>query len=58
VEVRNPDDKLALASAVAAGADILITGDKDLLDIADPVERLQGLSLRIMTPRTFWEEVR
>jgi putative PIN family toxin of toxin-antitoxin system len=53
VEVRDPDDEVVLASAIAAGAEILITGDKDLLVVADRVE-----SLRIMTPRTFWEEVR
>ncbi|WP_103027200.1 putative toxin-antitoxin system toxin component, PIN family [Salinibacter altiplanensis] len=53
VEVRDPDDEVVLASAIAAEAEILITGDKDLLDIADEVE-----SLRVMTPRAFWEEVR
>jgi putative PIN family toxin of toxin-antitoxin system len=53
VEVRDPDDEVVLASAIAAEAEILITGDSDLLDIAGQVE-----SLRIMTPRTFWEEVR
>jgi hypothetical protein len=52
VEVRDPDDDIVLASAIAAGAEILIAGDKDLLDIAGQVE-----SLRIMTPRAFWEEV-
>lgn len=53
VEVRGPDDEIVLASAIAAEAEILITGDKDLLDVADQVG-----ALRIMTPRTFWEEVR
>lgn len=53
VEVRDPDDELVLASAIAAEAEILITGDKDLLDVANQVE-----ALRIMTPRTFWESVR
>ena len=53
VEVRDPDDEIVLASAIAAEAEILITGDKDLLDIASQVEGLQ-----VMTPRTFWEEVR
>ena len=53
VEVRDPDDEIVLASAIAAGAEVLITGDKDLLDVAGQVE-----SLRIMTPRTFWEKVR
>jgi len=53
VEVRDPDDEIVLASAIAAEAEILITGDKDLLDVAGRVD-----ALRIMTPRTFWEEVR
>ena len=53
VEVRDPDDELVLASAIAADAEILVTGDSDLLDIAGQVE-----ALRVMTPRTFWEEVR
>jgi putative PIN family toxin of toxin-antitoxin system len=59
VEVRDPDDEIVLASAIAAEAEIVITGDlrtrdKDLLDVAGPVENLEGMSLRIMTPRTFW----
>ena len=63
VEVQDPDDEIVLASAIAAEAEILITGDlitrdTDLLDVAGPVENLEGMSLRIMTPRTFWEEVR
>jgi putative PIN family toxin of toxin-antitoxin system len=58
VEVRDPDDEIVLASAIAAGAEILITGDKDLLDLAGRVEGLKGQSLRMMTPRAFWEEVR
>jgi putative PIN family toxin of toxin-antitoxin system len=53
VDVRDPDDAEVLASAIAADADILITGDSDLLDIASEVE-----ALRVMNPRTFWEEVR
>ena len=50
VEVRDPDDEVVLASAIAAGADVLVTGDQDLLAVADEVEFLQ-----IMTPRAFWE---
>ena len=53
VEGRDPDDEVVLASAIAAEAEILVTGDSDLLDVADEVD-----ALRIMTPRTFWEEVR
>ena len=53
VEVRDPDDEIVLASTIAAGAEILVTGDSDLPEVADEVD-----ALRIMTPRTFWEEVR
>lgn len=53
VEVRDPDDEVVLVSALAAEAEILVTGDSDLLDVADETE-----PLRIMTPRMFWEEVR
>lgn len=53
VEVRDPDDAVVLASAIAAGAEVLVTGDHDLLDVADPVE-----AVRIVTPRRFWEESR
>jgi len=58
VEVRDPDDETVLASAIAAKAEVLVTGDKDLLDVAGQVEGLSDEPLRIMTPRTFWEEVR
>lgn len=43
--LRDPADRWVLASAVAGQADLLVTGDKDLLDIADQS------SLPIVTPR-------
>jgi putative PIN family toxin of toxin-antitoxin system len=48
LEVRDPDDRWVLASAIAAHADVLVTGDRDLLDVAarSPV--------RIVDPRGFW----
>jgi putative PIN family toxin of toxin-antitoxin system len=50
--IRDPDDRWVLASAVAGGADMLVTGDKDLLDVADrsPVP--------IVSPRGCWERLR
>ena len=33
--IRDPDDRWVLASAIAGQADLLVTGDKDLLDVAD-----------------------
>jgi uncharacterized protein len=47
--VRDPDDAIVLASARAAGAEVLVTGDKDLLDIREEIEWLQ-----IIDPRGFW----
>lgn len=50
INVRDEDDKWVLESALRAGAEILITGDKDLLDISDTVS-----DLKILSPRSFWE---
>ena len=49
VFIRDPADQWILASAVDAGADLLVTGDQDPLEIAaeSPV--------KIVTPRAFWE---
>ena len=52
VKVRDEDDRWVLESAIRAKADILVTGDKDLLAISDQVPQL-----RIITPRKFWELV-
>ena len=45
--VRDPDDDLILACAVAAEADVLVTGDKDLLAIGE-----HGRT-KILGPRSF-----
>lgn len=50
VEVRDEDERWLLESALRAKADILVTGDKDLLDIAENVPQL-----KIILPRGFWE---
>ncbi len=52
VAVRDPDDKWILASALAANADVLITGDRDLLELG------KRAPLRILDPRGFWNLVR
>ncbi|MBN1448518.1 MAG: putative toxin-antitoxin system toxin component, PIN family [Bacteroidetes bacterium] len=48
--VRDPDDVRVLAAAIECDADCLITGDPDLLTLADQVSEL-----RIVNPRGFWE---
>jgi uncharacterized protein len=52
IKLRDPDDKWVLASAIAGGADVLVTGDKDLLDLG------RAAPLPILTPRSFWESLR
>lgn len=49
IRARDPDDARVLASAIAAGADVVVTGDRDLLEIQDQVE-----GIRITDPRGFW----
>ncbi len=49
IRVRDESDLLILASALAAKADVVITGDKDLLDVSDQVE-----GVLITDPRGFW----
>lgn len=45
--VRDPDDEKILADAVAAGVQILVTGDRDLLDVAEQSP------IPILSPRAF-----
>ena len=48
----DPDDRWIVAAALAGSADVVVTGDKDLLD-AGPVT-----GLRIVSPRGLWEFLR
>ena len=52
VQVRDEDDRWVLESAIQAKAEVLITGDKDLLVVNDDVK-----NLKIVTPRSFWEMI-
>lgn len=52
VALRDETDVPVLAEAVAGGAEVLVTGDRDLLEITDKVP------IRILTPRGFWEMLR
>lgn len=52
IDVRDPSDRWILATAVAGAADVLVTGDEDLLTVA------ADAPIRILTPRAFWELLR
>ena len=45
--LRDPDDERVLADAVSAGAEILVSGDRDLLEVAEKSP------VRILSPRAF-----
>jgi putative PIN family toxin of toxin-antitoxin system len=51
VSIRDPDDAAVLGEAVAGGADVLVTGDRDLLDIVDE------LPISVLSPRGFWQDL-
>jgi putative PIN family toxin of toxin-antitoxin system len=50
--IRDPDDRWVLASAVAGKADVLVTGDSDLLEMASQAP------IKIVDPRGFWNMIR
>ena len=52
VDVRDASDRWIIATAVAGTADVLVTGDKDLLAVASDAP------LPIIDPRAFWELLR
>ena len=52
VVVRDPDDAVILGEALGLGADVLVTGDEDLLEAGE----VPGI--RILDPRGFWQLAR
>jgi putative PIN family toxin of toxin-antitoxin system len=52
IAVRDKADMHVLAEAIAGKAEVLVTGDKDLLEVAVP------LPLDVLTPRKWWERLR
>lgn len=52
LKVRDPDDAWVLASAVAGDADLLVSGDQDLLVLA------HRAPLPILSPRDAWSHLR
>ena len=52
VNLQDKEDLTILAAAITSGAEVLITGDKELLDLGG-VEKLD-----ILSPRQFWEKLK
>jgi putative PIN family toxin of toxin-antitoxin system len=52
VQLQDKDDLSILGAAIAAGAEVLVTGDKELLNLGH-IEHLE-----ILSPRQFWEKLK
>jgi putative PIN family toxin of toxin-antitoxin system len=52
IEIEDKEDIKIVGAAIAAEADVLITGDKELLDVGG----IEGLE--ILSPRQFWEKLK
>ena len=52
IDLQDKDDLPILGAAIAAGADVLVTGDKELLELGH-IEDLE-----IVSPRQFWEKLK
>jgi len=52
VRVRDADDSYVLAEAIEAGVDVVVTGDRDVLEVAAKAP------FPIVTPRGFWHLLR
>ena len=52
IKLKDKDDLPILGAAITAGAEVLVTGDKELLDLG----RIENLE--ICSPRQFWEKLK
>lgn len=52
IDIQDRSDRWILSSAITGGADVLVTGDRDLLRITDLAD------IPIVDPRGFWSLVR
>jgi len=52
IKLQDTEDLTILAAAITAGAEVLITGDKELLDLG----RVEDME--ILSPRQFWEKLK
>ena len=52
IELKDRDDLAIVGAAITAGAEVLVTGDKELLDMS------RIANLEILSPRQFWERLK
>jgi uncharacterized protein len=51
VKIRDEDDVVILGQAIEALAEVLVTGDRDLLDVTD------AIPIVVLSPRGFWDRL-
>jgi len=52
IELKDRDDLAIVGAAIAAGVEVLVTGDKELLDLG------RFVNLEVLSPRQFWERLK
>jgi predicted nucleic acid-binding protein len=57
VPVRDPDDAPVVGAAVAAEAEVIVSGDADLIEDDDLVGWLRARGINVLTPAEFLERL-
>jgi putative PIN family toxin of toxin-antitoxin system len=57
VEIRDPDDAKVVGCAIAARADAIVTGDRDLLDDRELRGWLERRGVEVVTPPALLERI-
>ena len=52
IELKDRNDLAIVGAAISAGAEVLVTGDKELLDLNTVA------NLEVLSPRQFWEKLK
>lgn len=52
LDIRDPGNRWILASAVLGRADVLVTGDRDVLAVSAEAP------IQVLSPRQFWDSLR
>jgi len=52
IELKDRDDLAILGAAISAGAEVLVTGDKELIELS------RMGNLEVLSPRQFWEKLK
>jgi putative PIN family toxin of toxin-antitoxin system len=58
VTLRDPDDAHVITAAIACSADVIVTGDRDLLEDGDLIDWLGARGVEVNTPAVFLDRLR